>query len=134
MPVSPVNAALTSSSAFFIDAAAKTITVLSCADAEGMPAIESNAIKAATKRVIGVMWRSMVAVMRGWSRKRAKFCESDRAGSAVPEGARRAYGASRVSQHTNRNTPAGQRPLRASACQCHRTNERVILILAGLEM
>ena len=65
MPVCLVNAALTSSSAFFIEAAAKTVTVFSCAAAvNGQPITPAKA--AATRANTGNVrrvniWRSVNA-------------------------------------------------------------------------
>src|SRR5262249_38279798 len=59
MPLLFVKAALISSSAFFIDAAAKTVTVFSCASADGGFTDANSASKQAMKPVSRRMNRSV---------------------------------------------------------------------------
>src|SRR5215813_6104460 len=63
MPVLFVNAALISSSAFFIDAAAKTVTVFSCANADGGFAVANSAAKQAMKPASRWMSYSVTAAV-----------------------------------------------------------------------
>src|ERR1700730_3998319 len=97
-----VKAALTSSSAFFIEAAAKTVMVLSCASA-GVSGLASPMPSATAARNIRIR-SSILALLEtpgAPARSRAALRQddpatglsgSDQPGSAVP-GQRRAYGA-----------------------------------------
>src|SRR5262249_24968273 len=63
MPVLLVKAALMSSSAFFMDAAAKTVTVFSCANADGRFAVANSAAKQAMKPASRCMSYSVTAAV-----------------------------------------------------------------------
>src|ERR1022692_976884 len=89
MPVFLVNAASTSSSAFFIEAAAKTVRVLSCACA-GELAVVQPAVTASDDSTKEAMHLNMGRSMRFEARLRAPSRQGqgsggrDRSGSAVP--------------------------------------------------
>src|SRR5215467_9521788 len=63
MPVLLVKAALMSSSAFFMEAAAKTVTVFSCANADGGFAVANSAAKQAMKPASRCMSHSVTAAV-----------------------------------------------------------------------
>src|SRR6516165_2387138 len=87
MPVLFVNAASISSSAFFIDAAANTVTVFCCANADGGLVIVHSAARQPIKRAIGFMSRS-VNGSHAHTIARAgttEFCGNDRSGIAIAD-------------------------------------------------
>src|SRR5215813_13756862 len=63
MPVLLVKVALMSSSAFFMEAAAKTVTVFSCANADGRFAVANSAAKQAMKPASRCMSHSVTAAL-----------------------------------------------------------------------
>ena len=128
MPVCLVKAALMSSSAFFIEAAAKTVRVLSCAAAgDRRRAVSARESSAATaKDEAAGEHGGAPSMSRTCARKRAASGESsagsDRPGSAVPGGRARLRRATGRYRHpSSRDAPSQSGHLR-QCCQrsgCH---------------
>src|SRR6185295_16096536 len=85
MPVCLVKAAPISSSAFFIEAAAKTVTLLSCAMAD-WPTAPATIMATTVNRVRRGNMVALLDGARASAPQTAEFSGSGRSGSAVPEG------------------------------------------------
>src|SRR5712691_859693 len=107
MPVFPANAALMSSTAFLSDAAAKTVTVFSCATAWGAP-VNATATDAAAAIMKTTEFIGMAVLRRRHphGRRVTTFCLwiKDRRRTIVPGVERRAYGVPGVAKpHDNKS-------------------------------